>query len=47
MPIQQTFVIKAQNGKYLIDGDVAPNLELVSGKTYEFSPSDPSLSSHP
>ena len=47
MPIQQTFVIKAQNGKYLIDGDVAPNLELISGKTYEFDLSDPSLSSHP
>ena len=47
MSVEQTFFVKAQNGKYLIDGDVAPNLELVSGKTYEFNLSDPSLSSHP
>ena len=47
MQVEQTFFVKAQNGKYLIDGDVAPNLELVSGKTYEFNLSDPSLSSHP
>jgi Ca2+-binding RTX toxin-like protein len=47
MSVEQTFFVKAQNGKYLIDGDVAPNLELVSGKTYEFNLFDPSLSSHP
>ena len=47
MSVEQTFFVKAQNGKYLIDGDVAPNLELISGKTYEFNLSDPSLSSHP
>ncbi|MDA8543368.1 hypothetical protein N9K64_06270 [Rhodobacteraceae bacterium] len=47
MSVEQTFFVKAQNGKYLIDGDVAPNLELISGETYEFNLSDPSLSSHP
>jgi len=47
MPVEKTFFVKAQNGKYLIDGEVAPKLELISGKTYEFDLSDPSLSSHP
>ena len=47
MPIQQKFIIKAQNGRYLIDGVQAPELELISGKEYAFDLSDSSLSSHP
>ena len=42
-----TFSVKALNGKYLVDGVVAPNLELISGRTYEFDLSDPSLITHP
>jgi len=42
-----TFSVKALDGKYVIDGEVAPSLELVSGRTYEFDLSDPSLASHP
>ena len=42
-----TFSVKALNGKYLIDGVVAPNLELISGRTYEFDLSDPTLITHP
>ena len=47
LPIQQKFIIKAQNGRYLIDGVQAPELELISGKEYSFDLSDSSLSSHP
>ncbi|MDC0012464.1 hypothetical protein OAE29_04265 [Octadecabacter sp.] len=44
---EHTFSVKALNGKYLIDGEVAPALQLISGRTYEFDLSDPSLSTHP
>ena len=47
MAVTQNFSVKALNGKYLIDGVVAPNLELISGRTYEFDLSDPSLITHP
>ena len=47
LPIQQKFIIKAQNGRYLIDGVQAPELELISGKEYTFDLSDNTLSSHP
>ena len=47
MPIQQKFIIKAQNGRYLIDEVQAPELELISGKEYAFDLSDSTLSSHP
>ena len=46
-PPEHTFSVKALNGKYLIDGEVAPALQLISGRTYEFDISDPSLSTHP
>ena len=45
--IEKTLVVKAQNGKYLIDGVEAPQTLLISGKTYEFDLSDASLNSHP
>ena len=47
MAVTQTFSVKALSGKYLIDGVVAPSLELISGRTYEFDLSDPSLINHP
>ena len=44
-----TFKVTAAGGKYFIDGEQAPVLELQSGKTYEFDLSDSSLVSpnHP
>ena len=47
MDIAQTFKVEAQAGKYVIDGEVAPVLELVKGRNYQFDLSDSSLSNHP
>ena len=47
MDIAQIFKVEAQAGKYVIDGEVAPVLELVKGKNYQFDLSDSSLSNHP
>jgi len=45
--IEQIFKVEAKAGKYVIDGEVAPVLELVKGKSYQFDLSDSSLSTHP
>ena len=47
MSIEQTYKVTVASGKYLIDGKIAPKLEITSGKTYEFDLSDGSLSNHP
>ena len=47
MDIAQIFKVEAQAGKYVIDGEVAPVLELVKGQNYQFDLSDSSLSNHP
>ena len=47
MDIEQFFKVEAKAGKYVIDGEVAPVLELVKGKNYQFDLSDSSLSTHP
>ena len=41
------FKITADGGKYYIDGVLTPELELVSGHTYQFDLSDSSLNTHP
>ena len=41
------FKITADGGKYYIDGVLTPELELVSGHTYQFDLSDSSLKTHP
>ena len=47
MSIEQSFRVTATSGKYLIDGKIAPKLEIISGKAYEFDLSDGSLRNHP
>ena len=47
MDIEQIFKVEAKAGKYVIDGEVSPVLELVKGKNYQFDLSDSSLSTHP
>ena len=42
--ISGSFKVTADSGKYIIDGEQAPELELISGQTYEFDLSDGSLS---
>lgn len=39
--------VTASGGKYFIDGVQSPNLQLVSGKTYQFDLSDSSVATHP
>lgn len=39
--------VTASGGKYFIDGMQSPNLQLVSGKTYQFDLSDSSVATHP
>ena len=43
----QTFTVTASAGKYYIDGQEAPVLQIEKGKTYRFDVSDSSLGSHP
>lgn|GEM_PF-6101548 len=43
--IDAGFSVVAVDGKYIIDGEQAPELNLVSGQTYEFDMSDSSLAS--
>ena len=47
MSIEQKYKVTVASGKYLIDDKIAPNFELISGKTYEFDLSDASVSNHP
>ena len=47
MSIEQKYKVTAASGKYLIDDKIAPNFELISGKTYQFDLSDASVSNHP
>lgn len=47
MSFEQVFVVTVSKGKYLINGESAPTLDLISGKTYQFDLSDPSVSPHP
>ena len=44
---EQTFSVTASGGKYYIDGQEAPVLQIEKGKTYRFDVSDNSLGSHP
>ena len=43
----QTFTVTVSGGKYYIDGQEAPVLQIEKGKTYRFDVSDSSLESHP
>ena len=43
----QTFTVTVSGGKYYIDGQEAPVLQIEKGKTYRFDVSDNSLGSHP
>ena len=43
----QTFTVTVSGGKYYIDGQEAPVLQIEKGKTYRFDVSDSSLGSHP
>ena len=43
----QTFTVTASGGKYYIDGQETPVLQIEKGKTYRFDVSDSSLGSHP
>jgi hypothetical protein len=47
MSVEQKYKVTEASGKYLIDDKIAPNLELISGKTYEFDLSDASVRNHP
>ena len=47
MSVEQVFFVTVSQGQYLIDGERAPTIDLISGKTYQFDLSDPSVSSHP
>jgi Ca2+-binding RTX toxin-like protein len=47
MSVEQVFFVTVSQGQYLINGESAPTVDLISGKTYQFDLSDPSVSSHP
>ena len=47
MSVEQVFFLTVSQGQYLIDGERAPTIDLISGKTYQFDLSDSSVSSHP
>ena len=41
------YIVSASNGAFLINGEVRPVLNIISGLDYQFDMSDPSLMDHP